>query len=333
VSDAVLVTGAAGFAGGHLVQHLAARSFDVVGWSRREPPPDLPAGARWRQIDLLDRDEVRSAVQALRPRAVYHCAGVTHVEASREEPARALSGNVLATHYVLDALRRADIDCRLLVTGSAAIYAPSSTPLTEEGRVAPDSLYAVSKLAQEQLALRAVTEDGLDVVVARAFNHTGPRQSPTFVTASIARQIALIERGLLEPVLRLGNLDAARDLTDVRDVVRAYVALMESGASGGVYNVASGVARTIRSVVDRLVELAHVSVRVEVDPERLRPTDKPVLVGDPTKLQALTGWTAGIPFDKTLGDLLEYWRRSEPSGLSGPAQADQRRLPSVERGS
>ena len=151
-------------------------------------------------------------------------------------------------------------------------------------------------------------EDGLDIIVTRSFNHTGPRQEPAFVTASIARQVALIERGAMAPALRLGNLDARRDLTDVRDVVRAYMSLMESGTPGEVYNVASGVARSIRAVVDALVRRSAVQVRIEVDPERLRPLDKPVLVGDATRLRAATGWQPRMSFEQMLDDLLDYWR-------------------------
>jgi len=303
----ILVTGATGFAGGHLLEHLAT-SHDVVGWARHDPPAALAGFASWQTIDLLDRDAVRAGISALKPRAVYHFAGVTRVDTSWSSPADALAGNVLATHYLLDALRRAYLRCRVLVTGSAAVYAPSDAPLREDAPTAVDSPYAISKLAQEELALRAMEEDGLEIIVTRSFNHTGPRQESAFVTPSIARQVALIERGAVEPVLRLGNLDAQRDLTDVRDVVRAYVSLMDSGTPGEVYNVASGVGRPIRAVVDALVRRAAVQVRIEVDPERLRPLDKSVLVGDATRLRAATGWQPQVSFDQMLDDLLDYWR-------------------------
>ena len=197
----------------------------------------------------------------------------------------------------------------MLVTGSAVIYAPSQTPLAEESRLAPDSPYALSKLAQEALGLRAVVEDGLDVIVTRSFNHTGPRQTPAFVAPSIARQIALVERGVVEPVIRVGNVEAQRDLTDVRDVVRAYVALVEAGTPGTVYNVASGVGHTIRSIIDALVAAAGVHVRLETDSDKLRPVDNPILVGDASRLREATGWTPRISFDQMLRDLLDYWRR------------------------
>src|ERR1043166_1296928 len=195
----------------------------------------------------------------------------------------------------------------LFRSGSGAVYAPSRTPLNEEAPVAPDNPYSISKLAQEQLALRAVREDGLDVIVARAFNHTGPRQGPFFVAPTLARQITRIERGLIEPVLRVGNLDTERDLTDVRDVVRAYAALMQSGTVGTVYNIASGVGRPIRALLDALLSRCRVPVRVDVDPALLRARDAAALVGDTTRLRQTTGWQPEIAFDQMLDDLLHYW--------------------------
>jgi GDP-4-dehydro-6-deoxy-D-mannose reductase len=300
----VLVTGANGFAGSHLVEHLSRRSHqakadlgpqNVVAWTRD-------------RLDLLDRDRVRAAIDDLRPAQIYHCAGVPHVAESWRDTEQTLAGNVLATQHLLDALRRARVRCRVLVSGSATVYAASDRPLTENDPVAPATPYAVSKLAQEQLALRATEEDGLEVIVTRSFNHTGPRQTPAFAAPSMARQIALIERGAIEPVIKVGNLDARRDLTDVRDVVRAYAALMTSGASGVAYNVASGVGRSIRSILESLVSRSRVAVRIEIDPARMRPNDVPSIVGDYARLGRATGWTPEVSFDRMLDDLLGYWR-------------------------
>lgn len=306
-SRQILVTGAAGFAGSHLVQHLVA-GHEVVGWMRSTPPAEIAVLARWQRIDLLDRTSVREAIRDLRPAAVYHCAGVTHVGQSWSDTAQPLAANVLATHYLFDALRRSDVRCRVLVPGSATVYAPSERPIAEDGTIAPTSPYALSKLAQEQLSLRATAEDGLDVIVTRSFNHTGPRQTPAFVAPSLARQIALIERGAIEPTIRVGNLDARRDVTDVRDVVRAYVALVDRGAPGTVYNVASGHGRTIGSILEALISRARVPVNVETDPALLRTQDIPALVGDATRLRRATGWQPELSFDRMLDDLLEYWR-------------------------
>jgi len=320
----VLVTGAAGFAGSHLLEHLAfaasgrtgrpsAPPSRPVAWARAAPPGELAGLARWATIDLLDRDAVRQAIAELRPSQVYHCAGAAHVGDSWTRTAETLSANVLATHYLLDAIRRAGITCRVLVPGSAHVYAPSPLPIAEDAPLGPASPYALSKLAQEQVSAQAFARDGIDTILARVFNHCGPRQSPSFAAASMARQIALIERGALPPVIKVGNLDAVRDLTDVRDTVRAYATLMDRGAPGSVCNVASGVARPTQAVLDTLLSHARVPVRVEVDPARLRPHDIPVLVGNPTRLRQTTGWSPRIPFEQMLKDLLDYWRGQTPS--------------------
>jgi GDP-4-dehydro-6-deoxy-D-mannose reductase len=305
----ILVTGAAGFAGGHLLAHLSGTG-EILAWARSAPPDDLAALARWQRVDLLDRASVRAALAEAQPSQVYHLAGRPHVAQSWEHSSDALRDNVLATHVLLDELRHLGLGARVLLTGSATVYAPSDRPIDESGALAMASPYAVSKLAQETLVLRAPREDGLDVVVARAFNHTGARQTPAFAAPSFARQIALIERGVVEPTIRVGNLDAARDFTDVRDVVRAYALLMTHGKSSEVYNVASGTCHSMRSVLDLLVAQSRIRVTVEVDPARLRPSDTPVLMGDATKLRAATGWAPAITFDRMLHDLLGYWRQA-----------------------
>lgn len=303
----ILVTGAAGFAGSHLIEHLSTHG-DVTGWSRSDPPQPVAKLAQWTHVDLLDRERVRVEIQRLRPSVVYHCAGAAHVAQSWTNTTVPLAANVLATHHLLDAIHRIGHPCRVLVTGSASVYATSSTPLHEESPVAPASPYALSKLAQEQLSLRALAEDGIDVIVARSFNHTGARQNPAFAASGMARQIAQIERGTIPPVIRVGNLEAQRDLTDVRDTVRAYALLMEHGTTGTIYNVASGVARSIRSILDSLVARSRVPVEVTPDPALFRPNDTPVVVGDASRLRAATGWTPLIGFDQMLDDLLDYWR-------------------------
>jgi GDP-4-dehydro-6-deoxy-D-mannose reductase len=308
VNGVVLVTGAAGFAGSYVVEALAGRE-DVVGWTHHAPPPHETAPlASWHRVDLLNHAEVLHEIARLKPSAVIHCAGAPNVIQSWRDTVTPLSANVLATHHLFDALRRSGTSCRVVVPGSATVYAASTAALTEESPVAPANPYAVSKLAQEQLAFRAAREDGVDVIVTRSFNHTGPRQSTAFAAPNMARQIAMIERGVAEPVIRTGNLDAQRDFTDVRDIARAYVALLHQGATSTVYNVASGTTRVMRSVLDALVARARVNVRIETDPGLMRPSDTPVILGDATRLRRETGWRPEIPFDQTLDDLLNYWR-------------------------
>jgi GDP-4-dehydro-6-deoxy-D-mannose reductase len=291
----VLVTGATGFAGSHLAARLRQTSDRIVGWSRAD-------------VDLLDRDKVRAKIRELAPSFIYHCAGAPHVAQSWSNTAHPLRNNVVATHYLVDAVRRAGLRCRVLITGSAAIYHSSQHPITEDGVVAPASPYALSKLAQEQLGTRATVEDGIDVVITRSFNHTGPGQSPSFAAPALARQFALIEAGRLEPVIRVGNLDARREFTDVRDTVRAYELLMKHARSATPYNVCSGSAFAIREVFDGLQARVKKPVRVEIDPSRLRPNDTPILMGNGERLRAETGWRPEISFDRMLDDLLNHWR-------------------------
>jgi len=196
----------------------------------------------------------------------------------------------------------------VLIPGSAYVYRTSNDVLTEQDPLLPGNPYAVSKLAQEQLGLRGVEEDGVEVIVTRSFNHTGPRQLPSFAAPAFARQLARIEAGLDSPVIYVGNLDARRDITDVRDTVRAYEALMRRGRPAVPYNVCSGVAYSIAEVLEGLRARIRVPVRIEVDSTRLRPNDTPLLVGSPARLRADTGWAPEISFDRMLDDLLDYWR-------------------------
>ena len=313
----VLVTGAAGFAGSHLLDHLAREQPDreLMAWARRIPPDVSARPGRWDQIDLTHKEAVRHAIARLRPSAVYHCAGYPHASGGWRDSARPLRANVMITEYLFDALRRAGDGCRIVLPGSGTVYAAAEHAHSENDPVRPRSAYSMSKLAQEQLALRAVNEDGLDVIVTRPFNHTGPRQTAAFAAPSFARQIAAIERREMEPVIRVGNLTARRDLLDVRDVVTAYTALMATGVPGTVYNVASGIARPIAAVLEGLIARARVTVTVVPDPARMRPDDTPAMVGDASRLRNATGWSPAIPFERTLDDLLDYWR-------SSPAQPD-----------
>lgn len=290
----VLVTGAGGFAGSHLLELLQARG-PVTGWTRKD-------------ADLLDRAAVDRAVAALKPTHVYHVAGSPHVAESWKDTSVPLAANIMATHHLLEALGKHSPGARVVVVGSATVYSAKPSPIAEHDTIGPTSPYAISKFAQEQLALRSVAEDRLEVIVARPFNHTGPRQGAEFAAASFAKQVADIERGQQSPAIHVGNLEAQRDLSDVRDVVSAYVALMDGGEKGQAYNVASGVGRPIRAVLDGLIARARVPVTVEADPARMRPHDIQILVGDASKLKAKTGWSPRISFDQMLDDLLAYWR-------------------------
>jgi GDP-4-dehydro-6-deoxy-D-mannose reductase len=309
LSGPVLVTGAAGFVGGHLLEALAPLGVRLEAWTR--PGVGIPAlhgvSPDWREVEVLDRAAVHQALGRLRPRTIFHLAGAAHVGQSWGAASETLETNVIGTHHVLEADRLQGLGARIVIPGSATVYKPSGAPLAEDDAIAPGSPYATSKLAQEQLALRAAAE-GQHVLVTRSFNHIGPRQAPTFAASSFARQLALIEAGRLEPVMRVGNLDARRDLTDVRDTVQAYLRLASSGHPGTVYNVCSGRAVSMAGVLDGLRARTHVQVAVHVDPALQRPTDAPVVVGSFARLQRDTGWSPTLPLDRTLDDLLGYWR-------------------------
>jgi GDP-4-dehydro-6-deoxy-D-mannose reductase len=317
VSGHPLVTGATGFAGSHLVDSLTADGTRVFGWANlggRPPDRSRPA-VTWQSVDLLDRDAVRRALAEAAPSAIYHCAGVADVQGSWRAPGRALRVNVIGTHHVLDAADALGLQVPILVTGSALVYRPSDTAVDEDHPLGPTSPYGVSKLAQEMLAL----ESPLPVLIARPFNHAGPRQDTSYVTSAFARQLAEIEAGRHEPVLRVGNLDSMRDITDVRDTVAAYRALVERGTPRRPYNVCRGKAYRMRDLLDILLSLARVDVRVEQEASRLRPSDIPVVLGSHARLTAETGWTPQIPIEQTLADLLAYWRTAPALLDSRPA--------------
>ena len=317
-----LVTGAAGFAGSHLLDLLSdsairlkpdpttADPTRLVGWYRPggTTPPTHGSTVTWDAIDLLDRSSVVDALARLRPATVYHCAGAAHVGQAWEQTEATLAINVRGTHHLIDGLSQAGTETRVLIPGSALVYRPASEALTEDHPLAPASPYGVSKLAQELLAGHTAGS-GVQISIARAFNHFGPRQDPLFSTSGFARQIASIEAGRQPPEISVGNLDARRDLTDVRDTVRAYRTIAERGEPGRAYNVCSGRALAIREVLDLLVARARVPIRVHVDPARFRPNDVPLLLGDPTRLRDELGWAPIIPVERTLDDILQYWRQ------------------------
>ncbi len=319
--DVVLVTGAAGFVGSHLLQLLTTTSdsTQIVAW-RRPAGPSRLAQARpprafgdetriqWIEVDLLDRDRVSSSLDAARPAAIYHCAGVAAVHTSWERTIPTLEANVKGTNHLLSAARGSATSPKVLIPGSALVYKPTDAPTRETDPLGPVSPYGLSKLAQEMLAQQFVAE-GLDVVLTRSFTHVGPGQDTAYAASSFARQIARIEAGLDDPVIRVGFLDARRDLTDVRDTVRAYHALMKRGTPGLPYNVCSGAAHRVGDVLERLVDRATVKIDVETDSDRLRPSDNLTLLGDPSRLTNEIGWTPGITLDRSVRDLLDYSRQ------------------------
>jgi GDP-4-dehydro-6-deoxy-D-mannose reductase len=305
----ILVTGAAGFAGRHLLQYLTGKG-PLTAWSRPGGtlPPEKADGVTWSNVDLVDRSAVETAVRTAAPQRIAHLAGAANVATSFRTAVPHLAANALGTHHLIESVRTAAPGCRLLVVTSAQVYGTSREPLTERSALQPTSPYGFTKLAQDQLALAAAA-DGLDIMVARPFNHVGPGQQPDYAIAAFARQIAMAEAGLLPPVLRVGNLDSWRDITDVRDVVEAYSRLLEHGRAGRAYNVCSGRVCRIGDLLDQLCAMSAVPITVEVDPERFRPVDVPVIEGDASVIREDVGWTPKIPIEQTLADTLDDWRR------------------------
>ena len=291
-----LVTGAAGFVGRHLIEHLHDLGDEAVPVDRHDGP------------DLLDGAGVAALVADVAPDAVYHLGGWSDVGASWEHPSACFAVNAQGTLHLLQACRQAD--ARVLVVSSADVYGkvgPDALPLVETSPIAPVTPYAASKVAADQLALQGWLGYGIETLRVRAFNHLGPGQTNRFVAPALAERIARCEvTG--DDVVTVGDLTPRRDFTDVRDVVRAYRLLVEHGAPGEAYNVCSGQDVAIGELAGQLVDLAGRQVRLETDPDLLRPVEVPVLRGDAAKLHQITGWKPEIPLERTLSDVLTEWR-------------------------
>jgi GDP-4-dehydro-6-deoxy-D-mannose reductase len=313
----VLITGITGFAGSHLADYLLAEHpeveiFGFQRWrSRTENIEHLAGKIQLREADLRDHTSIHRVLDEVRPDAIFHLAAQSFVPTSWRAPAETLSTNIIGQTHIFEAVRALELDPIIQIAGSSEEYGlvlPDEVPIKETNPLRPLSPYAVSKVAQDLLAYQYHQSYGLKTVRTRGFNHTGPRRGDVFVTSNFAKQIASIEAELQAPVIRVGNLESVRDFTDVRDTVRAYWLAVEKGRPGEVYNIASGREITIRQLLDKLVELSRVRVEVEVDPERLRPSDVEVLIGDASKFHADTGWEPTIPLEQTLEDLLDFWR-------------------------
>lgn len=308
-----LITGISGFVGGHLACELTNRGASVAGVDRSEGTH--PGPARTFSCDILDFPCLERIVGEFRPQQVYHLAGLTRPSESRIRPRDYYLVNVQGTINLLEAVRRQVPDARVLVVSSAEVYgcAAASDLLQETAPADPANPYGASKLLAEMVGVRYFRDFGCHVVVARAFNHSGPGQAPTFVISDFCRQIAILEReheaGRIErPRMEVGNLSSVRDFLDVRDVVKAYAGLVERAEDGEVYNVASGSGVSVQSILDRLLTLARVQIEVVVSPERYRAGVNERLVGSAGKLHRLLDWAPEYPLDGTLSDTLNYWR-------------------------
>jgi GDP-4-dehydro-6-deoxy-D-mannose reductase len=317
-----LITGIGGFVGRHLLQHLQEHGDVVCGVGRPTDLSGLSGSAIVSAVDLTDRAAIERFVREAQPDAVYHLAAQSSPTESLVDPWATIGNNLLSQLNLLEALLSAGLRPRVLVVGSSDEYGSvkaEDVPTHEDVPLRPTTPYAVSKVGQDVMGYQYFAHHGLPVVRVRPFNHTGPGQDARFVIPHFARQLAHIEASHTEPVLRVGNLQVARDFTDVRDMVSAYRLAVVTGAPGDVYNLGRGRATRIADMVEELVSLCRVPVQIRIDPSLVRPTENPRQEADIRKFSALTGWQPRISWHTTLSDTLDYWREKvlkEPSVVS-----------------
>ena len=312
----ILITGITGFVGSHLAEYaLAKESVEVYGtvrWrSRMDNVEHIQDRIQLLDCDLRDNVAVKRTLEEARPEYIFHLAAQSFVPTSWKAPAETLTTNILSELNLLESIRDLKLDTRIHVAGSSEEYGlvfEDEAPIKEDNPLRPLSPYAVSKVAQDYLAYQYNQSYGIFTVRTRAFNHTGPRRGQVFVTSDFSRQVALIEKDKKEPVIEVGNLEARRDFSDVRDIVRGYWLSLEKGEPGEVYNLGSGRAVTIQEMLDLILSMSDVEIEVRQMPERMRPSDVELLLCDYSKFNRATGWEPEIPLEKTIADLLDYWR-------------------------
>jgi GDP-4-dehydro-6-deoxy-D-mannose reductase len=313
----VLITGITGFAGSYLAEHLlSTREYDVSGTFLFEKSLSNVEQVKDKlnliKADLSEEKSVSKIVEDIRPDIIFHLAALTSPADSFKNPTATLNNNISLQVNLLEAVRKFDLlNTKILITSSADVYGrvtKENLPIDEETPLMPTNPYSVSKIAQDFLGLSYFLAYKSKVIRVRPFNHVGPRQSPNFVVSAFAKQIAEIEKDKKEPILSVGNLEAKRDFTDVRDMVKAYLLAIEKGEDGEVYNIGSGVSHKIADILNKLISMSSSKIEIKKDPTRFRPSDDPELICDNSKFNKLTGWQPQISLEKTLKDTLDYWR-------------------------
>jgi GDP-4-dehydro-6-deoxy-D-mannose reductase len=317
MGNKILITGASGFVGSHLIDHLGKDTDNLLfgtSFSKKHTNnlEQNQTRIQMSEVDLQNEGEVYELIDKVKPDVIYHLAAFTSPADSFKSPRETVLNNIACQINIFEAMRKSELlNSKTLVVSSADIYGSvkrEDLPMDEDTPLNPTNPYAVSKLAQDFLGRQYFLSYGLKTIRVRPFNHVGPGQSPNFAISAFAQKIAEIEKSKREPVLPVGNLEAKRDFTDVRDVVRAYSLLMEKGEFGEVYNIGSGKSYKIAEILDILLSFSSAKITVKVDESLFRPIDNPELVCDPERINKLTGWTPEIQIEKTLKDTLDYWR-------------------------
>ena len=312
----ILITGAAGFVGSHLIDFLQSNTGDIIYSSvlnEQEASTVRLEKDKIKIADITNAKQVDALIEEVRPNVVYHLAAQSSVGNSWKIPALTYSINIVGTTNLLESLKKYELQStKVLLIGSAEQYGtikPEELPVTEEHALTAANPYSISKVTQEMLAKMYVKSCGMDITMVRAFNHIGPGQNTNFVIPDWCSQIVKIEKGEQEPILKVGNISVKRDFTDVRDIVRAYYLLSQKGKAGEVYNVGTGKSLSLEDILNVMKELSvHDSVSVEIDPDKLRPADIPELIADVSKLKEATGWEPQFHVKDTIGDILNSMR-------------------------
>lgn len=305
-----LVIGAAGFVGKYLINEMVAD--DIEAYATKLPHEvleDVPAKVY--DLDIMDKDAIVALLFEVRPDYIFHLAAQSSVGVAWKKPGLTVDVNIKGSLNVMDAIRELYYKPRILLIGSGEEYGhiqPGETPIAETNLLRPGNIYAATKACQNMIGSIYSKAYDMELMMVRAFNHIGPGQAPMFVVSDFCKQVVEIEKGLREPVMKVGNLAAKRDFTDVRDVVKAYVKLVQIGIPGETYNVGSGNAREIRQILNLIISMSDVTIQVETDPNKLRPVDVPIIEADISKINALTGWKPEISIEQTIRETLDYWR-------------------------
>ncbi len=305
-----LVIGAAGFVGNYLINEMHSEGMECFATKLPNEKFDNPHAIVY-DLDILDKESVANLLMEIRPDYIFHLAAQSSVGVAWKNPGLTIDVNIKGSVNVMDAIRELYYKPRVLLIGSGEEYGhikEGDTPIAEDTLLRPGNIYAATKACQNMIGSIYSKAYDMDLIMVRAFNHIGPGQLPLFVVSDFCKQTAEIELGLREPVISVGNLDAMRDFTDVRDVVRAYVLLVQKGNPGETYNVGRGEAVRIRTVLDKIIEISGADISVEIDQAKLRPVDVPIIEADITKIHSVTGWEPVISIEQTIKETLDYWR-------------------------